>query len=98
MVRHRDGGVCRVPGCDKTNIGAHHIFGRRHLGTRWVLENGISLCYGHHIWGAHHEPELFRDLIISLIGEDTFNNLKALAYKPVKVDVSLVLTGLKNIA
>lgn len=61
-----------------------------------MLENGISLCYGHHIWGAHHEPELFRDIIITLIGEDTFNHLKSLAYKPARVDVSLVLKGLSS--
>ncbi len=87
-----------VPGCGKSNVGAHHIFSRRHMGTRYNLDNGLTLCYGHHIWGFHHEPELFRDLTIKLLGEDKFNQLKVLAYTPQKVDVSLILIGLKELA
>jgi len=67
------------------------------MGTRFDLDNGITLCYGHHIWGAHHEPELYRDLVLKLIGEDTFKRLKVSAYLPTKVDVSLILIGLKKL-
>lgn len=41
---------------------------------------------------------MFRDLTIKLLGEDKFNQLKVLAYTPQKVDVSLILIGLKELA
>ena len=97
LIKTRDEGKCQYPGCPRPGVHAHHLYSRRHLGTRWNLENGILLCAGCHFFIAHKEYELFRCFIIKLIGEDKFNQLKALAYLPTKVDVSLVLMGLKQL-
>lgn len=72
-VLERDGRRCKI--CGKTDrLQAHHIFTRSRKSTRWDLDNGITLCAGHHYW-AHREPERFRRFIISLIGEDKYDEL-----------------------
>src|SRR2546430_1632459 len=48
LLRHRDGGQCRFPGCvHRRWLKAHHI---RHwaLGGRTDLENLMLLCHAHH--------------------------------------------------
>lgn len=49
-VYARDNYTCQWPGCtNKKRLNAHHI--RRWSdfpGLRFVVENGISLCYLHH--------------------------------------------------
>ena len=64
---------CKV--CGKgINLQAHHIFSRKHKSTRWDVENGIALCSGHHLF-AHQEPEEFRRKVISLVGEQKYEEL-----------------------
>jgi 5-methylcytosine-specific restriction endonuclease McrA len=47
LVRKRDHRRCRV--ClNNYVVQAHHIFKRRYTGTRWVLDNGVTLCLMHH--------------------------------------------------
>ena len=62
------------------------------------MDNGVTVCWAHHLHSCHGEPELFRDLMLKRLGEDKFNTLKALAYTPQKVDVGMVLMGLKQLA
>ena len=53
-VKQRDGKCLR---CYKTvNLQSAHIFLRRHLGTRWDKNNGITLCAGCHLFWGHQEP------------------------------------------
>jgi len=52
-VRERDV-TCRK--CGGTGgLSAHHVYGRRHLGTRWDVDNGVTLCYPHHIHWSHRD-------------------------------------------
>jgi hypothetical protein len=74
LVRARDK-VCQFNGCNNPRIFSHHIFSRRFTSTRFDINNGISLCYVHHIHFAHVDYEGFRKVIISKIGEELFNEL-----------------------
>ena len=73
-IRARDR-TCRV--CNHGGrVDAHHIMGRRHKATRWDLENGILLCWNHHVKYGHADPENLRDNIIDCIGIAKYNALK----------------------
>lgn len=83
IVRERDK-ICRC--CGKNNqIYCHHIFSRKHLATRWTMQNGIGICWACHKHKAHGDPEAFRDWVLSWMGEATFNRLKEMAYSPCKI-------------
>ena len=93
QVRERDG-VCQY--CKKSSTTyCHHIFSRRHMGTRWLMENAVSLCVYCHRFRAHGDPENFRDFIIGRIGQRKFDELKWKAYTPTKFTVNDLLFMLK---
>lgn len=59
----RDGGQCVVPGCDHYARDAHHLIER----ALWEdggyhLDNGVSLCHGHHLEAEQNilSPESLR--------------------------------------
>jgi hypothetical protein len=70
------------PMCGRTNVQTCHIFSRSHKSTRWDLDNIIGLCYGHHIYFAHKEPEKFREWLIKLMGLKKYKALYKKAYQP----------------
>ena len=77
-VKERDG-MCLY--CEtKNNLNAHHIFSRSNFSTRWLLENGISLCSKHHIlsseFSAHKTPVEFVDWLIELKGREFVDYLR----------------------
>lgn len=42
-------GRCSWPGCNSTwGVAGHHIFDRRRIELRLVVENGVRLCAKHH--------------------------------------------------
>jgi len=85
-VLKRDNNKCRI--CGKTiGIQAHHIFSRVRRSTRWELENGITLCRGHH-YLAHRDFERFRRFVVSIIGEDRYDELYLLSLSTVKWSMS----------
>lgn len=61
FVRERDG-ECLYCG-KKDTLNAHHFKGRSCKATRLLLDNGITLCAGHHVFksdfSAHKTPEKF---------------------------------------
>ena len=62
IIKIKAGGKCEL--CQSTNrCGAHHIELRVNWGTRWVLENGIYLCFYHHFKVAHHDAMKFNRMI-----------------------------------
>lgn len=72
-VRLRDN-TCR--GCNSDyRLSAHHIRSRTNLSTRYLLDNGICLC-----WKCHSlqkfQPEKFFDLVIEIIGDEKYQELK----------------------
>ena len=79
IIRQRDG-KCLVDGCTNESLHAHHIFSRRHLGTRWLpITNGVSLCFYHHKYWAHVDYEDFRKFVIDCIGEVEYYKLYTLS-------------------
>jgi predicted restriction endonuclease len=74
-VKERAGWKCEL--CGKPDrLQSHHVFTRSIKATRWLLDNGVCLCAGHHLFLAHKRPELFRDKIIKLRGQEWFDKLK----------------------
>jgi DNA-binding transcriptional regulator YiaG len=58
-VKERDGNVCRR--CGKPDhLNSHHIIKRIFKALRWDIDNGITLCVGHHTFGqdAAHDDEI----------------------------------------
>ena len=59
-IRVRD--KCCVICGDKTQLNAHHIIPRENKDSRWLLENGVTLCVGCHKFrlnSAHRNPFWF---------------------------------------
>jgi hypothetical protein len=49
IVRARDHGKCRIPGCTERSTELHHITYRsKSKGLRWDPRNLVSLCADHH--------------------------------------------------
>jgi len=49
IVRKRDKGKCRIPGCLERGTEAHHIVYRsKSKARRWDPANLVSLCQDHH--------------------------------------------------
>jgi len=54
VVKERAGWKCEF--CTKTNkVQAHHVIPRTNFATRYLVENGVALCYRHHIHWAHKD-------------------------------------------
>ena len=81
-VRARDM-TCKQCNSDY-RLSAHHIRSRVHLTTRFMLANGICLC-----WKCHSlqkwNPERFQDMIIDIIGDDKYQELKRISLGNIKV-------------
>lgn len=62
VVRSRANNRCEI--CNSDNIvQAHHIIPRTHKGTRWDIDNGVSLCLAHHLYWAHKDVIAFYEWI-----------------------------------
>lgn len=83
LVRARDGGACRKPGCDKREpanvLHAHHVIGRGKKATRLLLDNGITLCVHHHIWGDDSAHKIGKQFVIDIIGQAEYDRLHELS-------------------
>jgi hypothetical protein len=84
-VKIRDDYTCQYPSCgtyypkgNRQGLHAHHIFGRSRMTTRHMVANGISLCFGHHMW-AHSQVLDFHDWIRGFIGADEYDELRRLS-------------------
>lgn len=99
VIKLRDG-KCQVPGCKKDNLNAHHIYSRSARSVRWELDNGISLCAGHHTlkseFSAHRTPVEFTEFLIEVKGQEFMDNLKQLKNsidKPDRAEIKEYLEG-----
>lgn len=97
LIRERDK-FCQY--CKKSSvIYCHHIFSRRHLGTRFDPANAVSLCVYCHRLIAHGDPEKFRDFVIQRIGQEAFDKLKYKAFSSTKystTDLEWMLKEMKE--
>jgi hypothetical protein len=95
-VRARDK-VCRNCGSGY-RLQAHHIIARQYKLGRYNTENGLCICSACHF----HEKtnhEKFRDMILSVIGETRFNELKTQYMRNWKwtvPELKEILDGLKT--
>ena len=56
-------------------LSAHHAFGRRHMATRWDVENGVLLCLPHHLYWAHRDPSGFTEWFKTHVGLEHYERL-----------------------
>lgn len=57
-IKERAQNKCEL--CGETfRLQAHHVIPRTNYSTRYLVENGIALCYKHHIHWAHKDAEDF---------------------------------------
>ncbi|MFA5377589.1 MAG: hypothetical protein WC455_17695 [Dehalococcoidia bacterium] len=91
-VKIRDGNQCRVIGCGSdSGLQSHHIFSdKMHSSTRYMISNGIALCFQHHYPRGHSDPCVMRENIVNAIGEKAYKALESYAYpnRPIKYKVS----------
>ena len=75
-VRERDHHACRKCGVKKQGgrVYHHHLMTKTRLTTRWIMENGVTLCFWDHRW-AHSAPEEFRAWVLSWMPEKQYNEL-----------------------
>lgn len=77
---------CMRCGVDR-GLQAAHIFSRSQKSTRWDMRNGITLCYGCHIFWAHKNPVEFVEYIKTRLGSE---------YEPLRLkakEISLSISG-----
>lgn len=69
-------GKCAL--CGGRGNQTHHYFSRRHYATRWLLNNGVYLCFTCHIRKVHQQADIepLREHLIKRIGEESFAQLK----------------------
>lgn len=83
MVRERDGWTCRKPGCGKREpanvLHAHHVIGRGKKATRLLVDNGLTLCVHHHVWGDDSAHKVGKQFCIEIIGQAEYDRLHELS-------------------
>ena len=82
LCNHR----CMFKGCHvrgDENLACHHIVRKSRKITRWLPENGCSLCNNHHTGkeGVHLIPKNKRDLESNWEHIDLLDELSLLTYK-----------------
>jgi len=73
IVKHLWNNKCAIEGCDRAGLSAHHFFGKKaHPSTRYDINNGVYLCFYHHIQKCHREndTEPVRQALIGRIGKE----------------------------
>ena len=96
-VKLRDGYKCRYCGRlgKLRGMHAHHFVGRRYRNTRWVVDNGICLCFACHNV-MQDFPLVNKDFFIKTVGSDRAEELEILARTIKKVDKNLISLSLKR--
>lgn len=97
LVRQRDKGCRRCSVAMRfEDLTTHHLIKRRYRKTRWLLENGVALCWICHEWLEKY-PHVNEDFAISILGTDRFAELQGLARSTkTKVDLDAVIADLRE--
>ena len=92
-------GYCEHCGARDKTLQAHHLYSRKHKGTRWDIDNGVCLCVGCHLYIAHKDILLFADWCRQYYGDDKLERLKIKALgvsKWTESDLIILLNELKS--
>ena len=95
-VRTRDGFKCQLCGATGGVMHAHHFIGRRKAQTKYLLENGICLCFT-----CHNEAgdcsDVNEELFIRAVGSERKEELEVLSrIIGRKLDKEEIKAGLKE--
>lgn len=81
--------------CEYCKVGvtkkleSHHIYSRANKSTRWKVENGVCLCFSHHVgsskFSAHQTPVEFTEWLYKEKGERFMRNLRWKAHSVSKL-------------
>ena len=93
-IRERDK-VCRNCGSDE-HLSAHHIRSVTHHSTKYMLANGICLCWRKCHFLQKHHPERFQDMVIEIIGDDEYQRLKRMSLTDIVKHTVYDLEGIKE--
>ena len=74
-IIHKRDNHCRFCGRTEGVANAHHIHSRRHLATRWVISNGLRLCFTCHRW-AHDDIPWGEYQAVKVIGKPLHESLR----------------------
>lgn len=85
-VIDHDNGICQK--CCNPGDNPHHVFLRRYMGSRFLKENGITLCTTCHRW-AHDYSADFMEWWIDKVGIKTWEYVRMKAME-LKVDINKV--------
>lgn len=100
-IRTRDGKCIKCG--SRSTLAAHHVFGKKANGyiARWMIDNGVTLCYAHHIHWAHHDTGGFYKFWEDRVGRDRADEIavavKAI-WKPTEEELEQKLKALTAIA
>lgn len=101
-IKLRDNHTCQKCGAKGVILNSHHIFSRSHKGTRWNLNNGVTLCAGCHTLNngsAHKDPEIFREWLLTFITQRDYDLLiwSSCNYQKFTTgELDILLKSLKN--
>lgn len=81
FIRSRADWCCMFCGKDfsekRQQLHCSHFWGRTHMSTRFDPDNCIAACYSCHYYKLEKEKQgLYKDLMISLIGEEKYELLR----------------------
>jgi hypothetical protein len=68
---------------EDTGLSAHHIRSVSHWATRYLLENGLTLSWRKVHFLQKANPERFQDIVIEIIGQEKYDELKRKSLMPV---------------
>lgn len=79
LVRERDGKCLNCGKRPPYQLQAHHVMPRGRKATRFVIENGITLCAYCHTLGDHSVHRVGRQFIIDLLGNRQVKKLERMS-------------------
>ena len=93
-VKKRAGYKCEYCG-KETTLQSHHMIPRTNYATRYMLENGVCLCYKHHFFFAHKDALGFGDWFKKKRKKDVIK-IESMRGCQLKNDYSKIELDLKN--
>ena len=90
-VRTRDRFQCQKSPCPAHGKYMHgaHIWERGNMLVRWDVDDGITMCYYHHLHWAHRKPLEFAEWIKERIGSRKYYALRKKSDNPEGITITM---------